>query len=75
MRVPVPDRMPVIRDGDAIRRRLAKDSSAEALTSLLRPCHDAELNRNPFAALVGSPKNDVPQCIVPLAGKLAKDGE
>ena len=71
----VPEWMPVILDGDAIRRRLAKDTSAEALTSLLRPCHDAELNRNPFAALVGSPKNDVPQCILPLAGELAKDGE
>ncbi len=60
--------MPVILDGDAIRRRLAKDTSSEELASLLRPWPDVALNRYPVAALVGCLKNDVRQCIVPLAG-------
>ena len=64
---PVHDRMPVILDGEAIRKWLAEDTSTETLVSLLRPCPDADLTRYPVAALVGSPKNDVPQCIVPLA--------
>ena len=72
---PVNDRMPVVLDGEAILEWLTEDTSPEALARLLRPCPDAELIRYPVAALVGGPKNDVPQCIVLLAGEPRSGGE
>ncbi len=63
---PVHDRMPVILEGEAIRKWLAPDTASEVLATLLKPCPASSLTRYAVAALVGSPKNDVPQCIEPL---------
>jgi putative SOS response-associated peptidase YedK len=63
---PVHDRMPVILDGEARRQWLDEATPVESLASLLRPYPDEHLTRYAVPALVGSPKNDVPECIVPL---------
>ncbi len=71
---PVHDRMPVILDGESIRRWLDKETSPDSLAALLRPCPDADLTRYTVSPLVGSPKNDLPQCIAPLPVQMGLDG-
>ncbi len=61
---------PVILEGDGVRQWLAEASTSEQLRGLLRPCAESSLTRYPVAALVGSPKNDTPQCIEPLPERL-----
>jgi putative SOS response-associated peptidase YedK len=57
----------VILDGEARNQWLDETTTVESLASLLRPYPDEYLTRYAVPALVGSPKNDVPECIVPLA--------
>jgi putative SOS response-associated peptidase YedK len=63
---PIHDRMPVILDGEARRQWLDEATPVESLASLLRPYPDERLTRYAVPALVGSPKNDVPECIAPI---------
>jgi putative SOS response-associated peptidase YedK len=63
---PIHDRMPVILDGEARKQWLDETTTPEVLAGLLRPYPDEYLTRYAVPALVGSPKNDVPECIVPL---------
>lgn len=65
---------PVILDGEGIRRWLENGTAPGSLAALLRPCPDADLTRRPVAPLVGSPKNDLPQCIAPLPMQTKLDG-
>ena len=53
-------------DAEARRQWLDETTPVESLASLLRPYPDEHLTRYAVPALVGSPKNDVPECIVPL---------
>ncbi len=63
---PIDDRMPVILDGEARNQWQGESTTPEALAGLLRPYPDEHLIRFAVPALVGSPKNDVLECIVPL---------
>jgi putative SOS response-associated peptidase YedK len=58
--------MPVILDGDARRQWMDNTTPVEALASLLRQYPDECLTRYAVLALVGSPRNDVPECVRPL---------
>lgn len=66
MAEPIHDRMPVILDGEARTQWLDETTTPKALAGLLCPYPDEHLTRYAVPALVGSPKNVVPECIVPL---------
>lgn len=63
---PIHDRMPVILPRDAEGTWLdPRAERASALTGLLRPYAAGEMKAHPVSTLVNSPKNDMPECIVP----------
>lgn len=63
---PIHDRMPVILPRDAEGIWLdPRTEQASVLTGLLRPYAAGEMETHPVSTLVNSPKNDIPECIVP----------
>lgn len=61
------DRMPVILDKADYGTWLDPDNdSVETLGELLQPADDDTLVAGPVSTLVNSPKNDTPECVVPL---------
>jgi putative SOS response-associated peptidase YedK len=63
---PVHDRMPVILDADRAGLWLDPDAEGERLEALLEPAANDLLTLVPVARLVGSPANDVPECVAPI---------
>ncbi len=64
---PVHDRMPVILPCEARELWLDPEfKGKEQLLALLRPYADDEMIATPVSTVVNSPKNESPQCIVPL---------
>ena len=61
------DRMPVILRPEDYAAWLDKGSDPHAAANLMRPYPDDELEAVPVTKLVNSPKNDVPECVAPLA--------
>ena len=64
---PIHDRMPVILRPADYDAWLDRDADPAAAAELLRPYPDGELDAVPVDRLVNSPKNDVPECVRPLA--------
>jgi putative SOS response-associated peptidase YedK len=64
---PVHDRMPVILMPEDYDRWLDADARAEALRRLFRPYDPALMKAYAVNRIVNSVKNDVPECIAPLA--------
>jgi putative SOS response-associated peptidase YedK len=62
---PVHDRMPVIVPPSARDGWLAADAAPRALTGILRPYPESEMEAYPVSRLVNTPKNDGPECIQP----------
>ncbi len=61
------DRMPVILSPDDYKTWLEpKISDPTRLKPLLRPCPAPWVHAYPVSRMVGSPKNDRPECIAPL---------
>ena len=66
---PIHDRMPVILSPEVYGRWLDPEfQDKNELLSLLRPFAGDDLIAEPVSTLVNSPKNDVAQCVVPVAG-------
>jgi putative SOS response-associated peptidase YedK len=61
------DRMPVILSPDDFRSWLDPATDPRHAAKLMRPCPDGELEAVPVGRLVNNPRNDVPECIAPLA--------
>lgn len=61
------DRMPVIIAREERAAWLDPGTSAEAVTTLLRPCPSDWLTADPVSTLVNSPVNNVPEIIDPVA--------
>ena len=67
---PFHHRMPVILEPDDYGRWLDPGfRNKAALLALLRPYPSARMRVRPVSALVNSPKNDGPQCVLPLEGE------
>ena len=67
---PFHHRMPVILEPDDYGRWLDPGfRNKAALLTLLRPYPSARMRVRPVSALVNSPKNDGPQCVLPLEGE------
>jgi putative SOS response-associated peptidase YedK len=64
---PLHDRMPVILDGGDRDAWLAPDAEAVLLQPLLRPFPAELMEAVAVSTLVNSPKNDLPECLEPLA--------
>jgi len=64
---PIHDRMPVIVPREARDAWLAPGEDASTLASVLRPYPDEALEAYAVSRLVNSPRNDAPECILPLA--------
>lgn len=64
---PIHARMPVIVPASARPTWLARDGDAAALSELLRPYPDGEMEAYPVSKLVNAPRNDSPECIRPAA--------
>ncbi len=62
---PIYERMPVILPREARDIWLDPKAEPDALTAILRPYPDDDLEAYPVSTLVNSPKNDVPECIAP----------
>jgi putative SOS response-associated peptidase YedK len=65
---PVHDRMPVILRPADYAAWLDPATDPHAAAALLRPYPDGEVEAVPVGRLVNSPTNDVPECVLPLAG-------
>jgi putative SOS response-associated peptidase YedK len=63
---PTHDRMPVILEPQEYERWLDPQISGDRLQSLLRP-YSADMNVYPVSAKVNSPRNEVSDCITPIA--------
>lgn len=63
----VHDRMPVILSAEDEASWLDPSSEAALVAKLLRPYPSEEMDRRPVGAFVGSPRNDGPRCIEPVA--------
>ncbi len=64
---PIHDRMPVVLSPSEYSTWLAPTiTDPDRLTPLLRPCPADWVNSYPVSRLVGSPKNDSPECILPV---------
>lgn len=63
----VHDRMPVILDATAFSRWLDPGVPADQVRDVLRPCPAELLLSIPVSTLVNTPRNDVPDCIQPVA--------
>jgi putative SOS response-associated peptidase YedK len=61
------NRMPVILSPDDYRSWLDPGTDPREAAMLMRPCPDGELEAVPVGRLVNSPRNDVPECMAPLA--------
>ncbi len=65
---PIHDRMPVILDPSDYKNWLDPQlQDAASLQPMLRPCPSNWINSYPVTPLVGNPKNDGPECVVPEA--------
>jgi putative SOS response-associated peptidase YedK len=64
---PIHDRMPVILKPDEYQTWLERETDPDEAAKLMRPYPDGELEAVPVDRLVNSPKNDVPECVKPLA--------
>lgn len=66
---PIHARMPVILPPSSYHQWLDPGfSDVTVLNSFLRPCSSEDLMTYPVSTLVNSPRNDVRQCLEPLAG-------
>jgi putative SOS response-associated peptidase YedK len=71
----VHDRMPVVLAGPGRDRWLDRDCrDPAALQALLRPAPADALEGFEVAPLVNSPRNDVPECVRPVGGRLQPAG-
>jgi putative SOS response-associated peptidase YedK len=68
MMAPIHDRMPVILNPAAYAEWLSVEPQApEQLIRLLAPYPSEEMTAYPVSTLVNSPRNDVAECVVPVA--------
>ncbi len=66
---PIHTRMPVILAPSSYDQWLDPGfADVAALTAFLRPCPNEDLMAYPVSTLVNNPRNDVRQCLEPLAG-------
>ena len=65
---PIHHRMPVILAPDDYDAWLSRETSPDALHSLLRPCPPVGMVRWPVSPLVNSPRHEGPGCREPLSG-------
>jgi putative SOS response-associated peptidase YedK len=65
---PIHDRMPVILDEHGVDVWLDRATPTAILADLMRPFPDEMLVANPVSPIVSNPANDVPECILPVAG-------
>jgi putative SOS response-associated peptidase YedK len=63
---PLHDRMPVILEPTDYDAWLDPAAPATEVHALLRPCPAEMLEAYPVSRIVGSPTNDVPECIEPI---------
>lgn len=63
------DRMPVILDESDYDRWLDPRTGRDELQTLLAPCPTDHLVMHPVSTLVNNPRNEMPECIAPLAGR------
>lgn len=61
------DRMPVILSDDAYDPWLDPTCDPDALQELLTPYPPDELQMTPVSTVVNNPRNDVPECVEPVA--------
>lgn len=64
---PLHDRMPVILEPGDYDAWLDPATPIDEATALLTPCSAEQLRAYAVNRIVGSPKNDVPECIEPLS--------
>jgi putative SOS response-associated peptidase YedK len=64
---PIHNRMPVIIPPGGYGRWLDPESDVGVATAMLRPYPDGEMVAVPVSRTVNSPRNNVPECIAPLA--------
>jgi len=65
---PIHDRMPVILSPEDYDVWLdPKVEDKEKLRAMLRPFSSSEMEAFPVSTIVNNPRNDVPQCVEPLA--------
>jgi len=63
----VHNRMPVILDPDAGKRWLEPSAiTADKLAGICQPFPEEQMQAYPVSTIVNSPRNDVPECIVPV---------
>lgn len=66
---PIHDRMPAVISPDDYALWLDRENEDSAtLCDLLRPRDVGPFTATPVSTLVNSPKNDVPECVVPVDG-------
>lgn len=64
---PIHDRMPVILHGEALQRWLRPGLiTPEEINATCVPCSPAEMVTWPVSSIVNSPKNDGPECVIPI---------
>lgn len=66
LQAPIHDRMPVILSAAAAVRWLQPFGQPADAFSCLGPYPAEEMKAHPVSTIVGSPKNDVPECVVPV---------
>jgi putative SOS response-associated peptidase YedK len=67
---PIHNRMPVILDRSACSAWLdVRESTTDRLTRLLGPYPAGEMEAYPVSPLVNNPRNDVPECVVPVPAR------
>jgi putative SOS response-associated peptidase YedK len=60
--------MPVIITADRVQQWIAPGPvSAEQLVEFTEPCPAEQMVARPVSALVNNPRNDTPDCIVPVS--------
>jgi putative SOS response-associated peptidase YedK len=68
---PLHDRMPVILEPADYDAWLDPATPVDKAKALLKPCSAEQLSAYPVSRIVGSPKNDVPECIKAIADPLS----
>ena len=61
------DRMPVILDPKSFDAWLDPKTSPETVAGLIAPYPTASMTCHPVSTIVNSPRNNVPECVVPSA--------